>query len=77
MISLPDCPKCDEIKRFLTEKCIPYTEKTLNSEIQTDLVMKDIYFDPPILVIGNKHFSYKNFKNSPSDILAEVNECIN
>jgi formylmethanofuran dehydrogenase subunit E len=73
VISLPECSKCEEIKSFLKSYDIPFTEKTLTSEIQTDLVMNDIYFDPPILIINNKYFSYKDFKNDPIEIFDEIN----
>lgn len=35
--------------------------------------MNDIYFDPPILIINNKYFSYKDFKNDPIEIFDEIN----
>jgi glutaredoxin len=69
VISLPDCSKCEEIKAYLKENNIPYTEKTFNSEIQTDLVMENIYYNPPILVIGDKKYSYKDFMAKKNEIL--------
>jgi glutaredoxin len=68
VISVPDCSKCQTLKDYLKENHIPYTEKTLNSELQTDLIMNNIYFNPPILVIGDKYYSFKDFENKKGDL---------
>jgi glutaredoxin len=73
VISLPDCSKCEEIKAFLKEKNVPFVEKTLTTEIQTDLIMDNIYSNPPILIVGGKYFSYGDFKNDPIKIFDEIN----
>lgn len=75
IISLPDCSKCEEIKSYLKEYNIPFTEKTLNSDIQTDLVMENIYYNPPILVVGDKKYSYKDFLAKKEEILNIIPEC--
>ena len=74
VISLPDCSKCDEIKLYLKENHNPFTEKTFNSDIQTDLVMENIYYNPPILVIGDRKYSYKDFIAKKDDLFP-IEDC--
>ena len=75
VISLPECTKCEEIKAYLKESKIPFTEKTLNSEIQTNLIMNNIYYNPPVLVVGDKYYSYKDFQNKLISIVDDIYTC--
>jgi glutaredoxin len=47
--SLPDCPKCDELKRWLTQKGIEYEARWFDTEAQTEFIMKNMFGNPPIL----------------------------
>ena len=76
VISMPDCSKCEEVKSYLKEQHIPYTEKTLNTEINTDLVMNNIYYNPPILVVGEKYYSFKDFQNKLIEIHDDIYACV-
>lgn len=52
--SLPDCPKCDKLKKYLKEKDIEFTADWFDTENQTDFVMMNMFGNPPILTLGEK-----------------------
>jgi glutaredoxin len=74
IISLPNCSKCDEIKSYLKKNNIPYTDKMLDTDIQTELIMNNIYSNPPNIKVDGKYFSYKNFKENPDSIFKSNDE---
>ena len=50
--TLPDCPKCDKLKGWLSEKQIDFDVKPFDTEAQTDFIMRNIFGNPPILELG-------------------------
>jgi len=52
--SLPDCSKCDKLKKFLKSKNIDFEAEWFDTENQTDFVMMNVFGNPPILTIGDK-----------------------
>jgi glutaredoxin len=52
--SLPDCPKCEILKKYMKEKAIPFEAKWFDTEAQTEFVMMNMFGNPPVLVLGDK-----------------------
>jgi glutaredoxin len=50
--TLPDCPKCDKLKGWLSEKQIDFDVKPFDTEVQTDFIMRNVFGNPPILELG-------------------------
>ena len=52
--SLPDCKKCEVLKKYMKEKGIPFEAKWFDTEAQTEFVMMNMFGNPPVLVLGDK-----------------------
>jgi len=52
--SLPDCSKCEELKRWLTERGIGFEARWFDSEAQTEFVMRNMFGNPPFLEVGER-----------------------
>lgn len=63
--SLPDCPKCDKLKKFLKSKDIEFSSEWFDTDNQADFVMMNVFGNPPILSLGKKE------KVKPSEELFE------
>jgi glutaredoxin len=63
--SLPDCPKCDKLKKFLKSKDIEFSSEWFDTDNQADFVMMNVFGNPPILSLGEKE------KVKPSEELFE------
>ncbi len=50
--SLPDCPKCDQLKDWLKGHEINFESLWFDTEAQTRFIMKNIFGNPPILEKG-------------------------
>ncbi len=68
--SLPDCPKCDTLKKYLKEKGIEFKAEWFDTDNQTDFVMMNMFGNPPILTLGEKEVV------KPSEELFEGEEFI-
>jgi len=71
VITMPNCSKCEDVKSWLKNANIPFESKMLDSELQTDLVMENIYYNPPVIKVGEKYFSYKDFQTKPLEIFRD------
>ena len=74
IISLPNCSKCDEIKAYLKENKIPFTDRMLDSELQTELVMENVYSNPPNVRVDGKYYTHKDFLANP-ELMFGVESC--
>lgn len=63
--SLPDCPKCDKLKKYLEEHGVDFEARWFDTEAQTDFVMMNMFGNPPILTVG------ENARVEPSERLFE------
>jgi len=63
--SLPDCPKCDKLKKFLKSKDIEFSSEWFDTDNQADFVMMNVFGNPPIISLGEKE------KVKPSEELFE------
>ncbi|MFP3952196.1 MAG: glutaredoxin family protein [Candidatus Bathyarchaeia archaeon] len=72
--ALPDCPKCEELKLWLTDRDIEFESKWFDTETQTEFIMCNMFGNPPILEIGNKiKFSEELFEEElKEDLVLEV-----
>lgn len=52
--TLPDCPNCTSLKRWLEEQEITFEEKVFDTEVQLEFIMKNIFGNPPILEVGSR-----------------------
>ncbi|MGD2201352.1 MAG: hypothetical protein PVJ38_06970 [Candidatus Bathyarchaeota archaeon] len=47
--TLPDCQKCEELKKWLDEEGVEFEIKSFTTEVQLEFIMKNIFSNPPIL----------------------------
>lgn len=52
--TLPDCPNCTTLKRWLEDHEIPFEERLFDTNIQLDFIMMNVFSNPPILEVGSK-----------------------
>lgn len=62
--TLPDCSRCDTLKKRLKELNISFEEKAFDTEAQVELVMRNVFGTPPILEVGSKIFSSEDLFHS-------------
>ena len=67
--TLPDCPKCDELKEWLEAQGFKYDVSSFDTEIQLEFIMRNMFGNPPILEIGSEAFSSEEL--FPQEILDE------
>ncbi len=52
--SLPDCHRCEELKKWLKENKVEFEAKWFDSAAQTEFVMRNFFGNTPILEVGDK-----------------------
>jgi glutaredoxin len=52
--SLPDCKKCEVLKKYMKDKGIPFDAKWFDTEAQTEFVMMNMFGNPPVLVLADR-----------------------
>lgn len=50
--TLPDCHYCEFLKGWLMERRIEFEERLFDTEAQIDLIMRNVFGNPPILEVG-------------------------
>ena len=50
--TLPDCPKCEQLKNWLTERSIKFDTKSFDTDVQLEFIMRNMFGNPPILELG-------------------------
>ena len=68
--TLPDCPKCETLKGWLTEKGVDFDVKVFDTEIQLEFIMRNMFGNPPILEIGEKAAPSEEL--FPNEVLDEM-----
>ncbi len=66
--SLPDCPKCEKLKKFLENSEVDFEARWFDTEAQTDFIMMNMFGNPPILTLDD------NARVEPSERLFEGEE---
>jgi len=52
--TLPGCPHCQVLKDWLKKRGIPFEERSFDTEVQVEFIMRNIFSDPPILEVGSR-----------------------
>lgn len=47
--SKPGCPNCKKLKEWLSSRDFRFKDVTMTTDVSTDLIMRNIFSDPPIL----------------------------
>jgi glutaredoxin len=50
--TLPDCPKCEELKEWLGEEGVEFDVRSFDTETQLEFIMRNVFGNPPILERG-------------------------
>ena len=75
--SLPDCSKCDELKKWLKKRNIDYEAKWFDTKAQTEFIMRNIFGNPPILEVGERAESSEYLFSGEELIESKVLEVLN
>ena len=68
--TLPDCPKCDELKSWLNEEGVEFDVRAFDTETQLEFIMRNVFGNPPILERGEMFAPSEEL--FPNDALDEV-----
>ncbi|TET72358.1 hypothetical protein E3J39_02510 [Candidatus Bathyarchaeota archaeon] len=68
--TLPDCPKCDELKSWLNEEGVEFEVRAFDTETQLEFIMRNVFGNPPILERGEMFAPSEEL--FPNDALDEV-----
>jgi glutaredoxin len=52
--TLPDCYLCDKVKSRLKEMDVQFEEVPFDTSVQVELIMRNIFGNPPILELGSR-----------------------
>jgi len=52
--TLPDCPNCTTLKKWLEEQEITFEERPFDTEAQLEFIMRNMFGNPPILEAGSR-----------------------
>lgn len=52
--TLPDCHNCATLKRWLEERGVAFEERLFDTEAQLELIMRNVFGNPPILEVGSR-----------------------
>lgn len=52
--TLPDCPNCTALKKWLEEQEIPFEERPFDTEAQLEFIMRNMFGNTPILEAGSR-----------------------
>lgn len=59
--TIPQCHRCEELKRWLREHGVNFEERLMDTEARVELIMKNVFGDPPIIEMGERVISYEGF----------------
>jgi len=52
--TIPGCHRCNVLKEFLKTQSVQFKEKTFGTEAQVELIMMNVFSDPPVLEINGE-----------------------
>lgn len=52
--TLPDCPNCSTLKRWLKAQNIVFEERIFDMETQLEFIMRNFFGSPPVLEVGKR-----------------------
>lgn len=52
--TLPHCPLCEKLKSKLRELGVEFEEVPFDTDVQVELIMKNVFGNPPILEVGSR-----------------------
>lgn len=59
--TIPQCHRCEELKRWLREHGIGFEERLMDTDARVELIMRDVFGDPPIIEMGTRTVPYEAF----------------
>lgn len=68
----PGCPMCDLLKDWLKSEGIEFEEKLFNTEVQVEMVMKNIFDDPPFLGVNGRVMSSSELFDPDGSVIESV-----
>ncbi len=68
----PGCDLCETLKDWLKDKDIEFEEKPFDAEVQTEMIMMDIFDDPPFLGVDGKVMSSSELFGPNGSVIESV-----
>jgi len=50
--TLPDCPNCTALKKWLAAQGIGFEERVFDTDAQLEFIMRNMFGNPPVLEVG-------------------------
>ncbi len=70
----PRCKNCGILKKWLKSKKIKFEEKLFDTEAQTEMIMNNVFDDPPFLKVDGKVMSSMEMFETDGRIKPSVSE---
>jgi len=55
--TLPGCSHCEALKSWLRNNQIDFTERLYVDDAQVDLIMRNVFSDPPVLEVDSRIYT--------------------
>lgn len=68
----PGCINCDTLKEWLKNKKIDFEEKLFDTEVQVEMVMMNLFDDPPYLGVNDKLIPSGELFDSDGSVIDSV-----
>jgi len=73
----PGCKNCETLKSWLKAKKLKFKEKTFDTEAQVEMIMKNVFGDPPYLQVEDKVLCSNEMFESGIIIESAIKRCMN
>ena len=74
--TLPDCPRCDNLKGWLKRRGMEFDERAFDTEAQLDFIMRNFFGNPPILEVDESAFPSEELFQDESLDEAKMSEVL-
>ncbi len=68
----PGCAQCEILKEWLENVGIKFEERPFDTEVQAEMVMMDIFDDPPLLGVNGKVMSSSELFGPDGSVIESV-----
>ncbi|MHA1286221.1 MAG: hypothetical protein ACTSPB_02335 [Candidatus Thorarchaeota archaeon] len=72
----PRCKNCKVLKDRLKAEKIDFEERRFDTEVQTEMIMRNLFDDPPFLGVGEEVIPSTEIFDSEGQLRPSVVECL-
>lgn len=72
----PGCKKCDTLKKWLKSRKVEFEEKLFDTEVQAEMIMRNIFDSPPLLEVSGEVVSSAKIFETDDKVKPSVSELL-